>query len=35
MDSIDRRILAELEENGRLTLTELVTELADRVRLSL
>ena len=31
MDSIDRKILAELELNGRLTLTE----LADRIRLSL
>ena len=30
MDDIDRRILAELQENGRLT----VTELADRVRLT-
>jgi DNA-binding Lrp family transcriptional regulator len=30
MDRIDRKILAELEENGRLT----VTELAARVRLS-
>src|SRR5262249_44212490 len=31
MDTIDRKILAELQLNGRLTLTE----LADRVRLSL
>ncbi|HEV8462159.1 MAG TPA: Lrp/AsnC family transcriptional regulator [Gaiellaceae bacterium] len=31
MDAIDRKILAELQMNGRLTLTE----LADRVRLSL
>src|SRR5262249_37943244 len=31
MDAVDRKILAELEVNGRLTLTE----LADRVRLSL
>ena len=31
MDAVDRKILAELELNGRLTLTE----LADRVRLSL
>src|SRR5436190_940665 len=31
MDAIDRKILAELQLNGRLTLTE----LADRVRLSL
>ena len=31
MDGIDRKILAELQLNGRLTLTE----LADRVRLSL
>src|SRR5262245_65341279 len=31
MDVIDRKILAELQVNGRLTLTE----LADRVRLSL
>ena len=30
MDDIDRRILAELQEDGRLT----VTELADRVRLT-
>ena len=30
MDAIDRKILAELQNNGRLT----VTELADRVRLS-
>ena len=30
MDDIDRRILAELQEHGRLT----VTELADRVRLT-
>jgi len=30
VDDIDRRILAELQENGRLT----VTELADRVRLT-
>lgn len=30
MDAVDRRILAELQENGRLTLTE----LAERVRLS-
>ena len=30
MDAVDRKILAELQENGRLTLTE----LADRVRLS-
>ncbi|MBO0850377.1 MAG: AsnC family transcriptional regulator, partial [Pseudonocardia sp.] len=30
MDAIDRKILAELEVEGRLT----VTELADRVRLS-
>jgi DNA-binding Lrp family transcriptional regulator len=30
MDDVDRRILAELQENGRLTLTE----LAERVRLS-
>jgi DNA-binding Lrp family transcriptional regulator len=30
MDDIDRRILAELQENGRLT----VTELADRVQLT-
>jgi DNA-binding Lrp family transcriptional regulator len=31
VDAIDRKILAELQTNGRLTLTE----LADRVRLSL
>lgn len=31
MDPVDRKILAELQVNGRLTLTE----LADRVRLSL
>lgn len=31
MDAVDRKILAELQLNGRLTLTE----LADRVRLSL
>ena len=31
MDAVDRKILAELQSNGRLTLTE----LADRVRLSL
>lgn len=31
MDSIDRKILAELQQDGRLT----VTELAGRVRLSL
>lgn len=31
MDSVDRRILAELQQDGRLTLTE----LADRVRLSI
>lgn len=30
MDDIDRKILAELQEDGRLT----VTELADRVRLT-
>lgn len=30
MDAIDRKILAELEQDGRLT----VTELAERVRLS-
>jgi DNA-binding Lrp family transcriptional regulator len=30
MDDVDRRILAELQEHGRLT----VTELADRVRLT-
>jgi DNA-binding Lrp family transcriptional regulator len=30
MDDVDRRILAELQQNGRLTLTE----LAERVRLS-
>ncbi len=30
MDAVDRKILAELQVNGRLT----VTELADRVRLS-
>ncbi|HEX8520197.1 MAG TPA: Lrp/AsnC family transcriptional regulator, partial [Pseudonocardia sp.] len=30
MDDVDRKILAELQRNGRLTLTE----LADRVRLS-
>jgi DNA-binding Lrp family transcriptional regulator len=30
MDDIDRRILAELQEHGRLT----ITELADRVRLT-
>ena len=30
VDDIDRRILAELQENGRLT----VTDLADRVRLT-
>ena len=30
VDDIDRKILAELQENGRLT----VTELADRVRLT-
>jgi DeoR/GlpR family transcriptional regulator of sugar metabolism len=30
MDAMDRKILAELQTNGRLT----VTELADRVRLS-
>ena len=30
MDDVDRRILAELQEDGRLT----VTELADRVRLT-
>ena len=31
MDDVDRRILAELQKDGRLT----VTELAERVRLSL
>ncbi|MEN0140665.1 MAG: Lrp/AsnC family transcriptional regulator [Rhodococcus sp. (in: high G+C Gram-positive bacteria)] len=31
MDSVDRKILAELQQDGRLTLTE----LADRVRLSI
>jgi len=31
VDAVDRKILAELQSNGRLTLTE----LADRVRLSL
>ena len=31
MDAIDRKILAELQDHGRLT----VTELADRARLSL
>lgn len=31
MDAVDRQILAELQQNGRLTLTE----LADRVRLSI
>src|SRR5262249_50741720 len=31
MDAVDRKILAELQLNGRLTLTE----LADRVQLSL
>jgi len=31
MDDVDRKILAELQRDGRLT----VTELADRVRLSL
>lgn len=31
MDDIDRKILAELQEDGRLT----ITELADRVQLSL
>jgi DNA-binding Lrp family transcriptional regulator len=31
MDDVDRKILAELQEDGRLT----VTELAERVRLSL
>lgn len=31
MDAVDRKMLAELQANGRLTLTE----LADRVRLSL
>lgn len=31
MDEVDRKILAELQNNGRLTLTE----LAERVRLSL
>ena len=30
MDAVDRQILAELQEDGRLT----ITELADRVRLS-
>ncbi|MFD9667611.1 Lrp/AsnC family transcriptional regulator [Rhodococcus sp. NPDC059968] len=31
MDTVDRKILAELQQDGRLTLTE----LADRVRLSI
>ncbi|MFD6856402.1 Lrp/AsnC family transcriptional regulator [Rhodococcus sp. NPDC060086] len=31
MDAIDRKILAELQKDGRLT----ITELADRVRLSI
>ncbi|WP_370182003.1 Lrp/AsnC family transcriptional regulator [Rhodococcus wratislaviensis] len=31
MDNVDRKILAELQQDGRLTLTE----LADRVRLSI
>src|SRR6185437_15980625 len=31
MDAVDRKILAELQRNGRLT----ITELADRVRLSI
>jgi DNA-binding Lrp family transcriptional regulator len=30
MDAVDRKILAELQRDGRLT----ITELADRIRLS-